>query len=77
MTQQRRSGTSNQWVRKTVSIAAHSTLMCCDKDDITDAMLRDFEREELSNYKVYVTSVDDELLARWSGVKKPRSRRAF
>jgi len=60
---------SKQWVMKTPTMSAHTTLMCCEPDDISDSMLAELEREELADHKIYVTSPDDRLLALYSGTR--------
>lgn len=63
-----------QWVRSTVTVSAHSTMMCCEPDEVSESMLADLEREELSGHQIWVTSPDDRLLAMYHG-KRSRSVR--
>ena len=70
--------TSNQWVRRTKTMSAHTTMMCVEsEDDVSDAMLADLEREELMDHKIYVTSPDDRLLAMYSGSRSRSIRGKF
>lgn len=68
---------SKQWVIKTPTMSAHTTLMCCEPDDVSDAMLAELEREELMDHKIYVTSPDDRLLALYSGSRSRSIRGKF
>jgi hypothetical protein len=70
--------TSKQWVRRTQTMSAHTTMMCVEsEDDVSDAMLADLEREELMDHKIYVTSPDDRLLALYSGSRSRSIRGKF
>lgn len=60
---------NKQWVMKTSTMSAYSTLMCCEPDDVSGFMLAELEREELADHKIYVTSPDDRLLALYSGTR--------